>query len=84
MEALLEKLIELQASSPTFRIAFRTKCLNQFVAFAKVFISRALVLETGPNQGIVTRFVDKYSHFATMLALDQATPTNQVQEVGIA
>lgn len=84
MEALLERLIELQTSSPTFRIAFRSKCLNQFVAFAKVFTSRALALESGSDHGIVPRVLDKFSHLAMMLSLDETTPAAQTHEVSTA
>ncbi|KAF8315416.1 beach-domain-containing protein [Clavulina sp. PMI_390] len=81
MEALLEKLIQLQASSPTFRLAFRTKCLPNFITFSRSFLGRAIVVNEASTESVISRLTDKLSHLATMLSLDPSTSGIQIREV---
>lgn len=83
MEALLERLIDLQASSSSFRNAFRSRCLTAFIPFARSFLYQAHSLQDG-SQGLVTRLSDKLSHFTMMLALDTGTPAEQISQVYMA
>lgn len=80
MENLLERLIELQASSPTFRIAFRSKCLTSFIALTKMFVPRASQISQF-SDGLSIRLSDKLLHLTMMLTLDDAIPKSQIQEV---
>lgn len=83
VESLLEKLIELQASSSTFRLAFRTKYLDQFIAFAKSYLPRAASVDSGSDHSVTIRSSDKLSHLAMMLSLDSAISASQIREVSL-
>lgn len=69
MEALVEQLIELHASSETFRIAFRTKCVISFISTMKVYMPRASQLNHLANE-LDIRLSDKLLHLTMMLTLD--------------
>jgi hypothetical protein len=80
IEDLLERFIELHASSPTFKIAFRSKCLSAFISMTKSFVPRASQISSVSN-GLSTRLSDKLLHLTMMLTLDTTIPKSQILEV---
>jgi hypothetical protein len=82
MEVLLEELIELHTSSPTFRHAFKSKSvLNVFVTLTKSFVSSNATPdpETPLNSAPL---LDKLIHLALMVNLAGASDPSQKREVG--
>ncbi|KAI0646236.1 beach-domain-containing protein [Trametes meyenii] len=80
VEHLLEALIEVHSSSPTFREVFKSNAITQsFIDAYKMFsISVAHSIEI--DQGTV-RVLEKLSHFGLSIALDNAVASSQKQEI---
>lgn len=80
MEVLLEELMDLHASSPTFREVFRSQQTTQ------LFIDgyRSFVSKISPAQEInarTVRILEKSSHLGLALALDNCVAGSQKREV---
>lgn len=79
MEVLIEELMDLHASSPTFRQLFESHATTQiFVDGYKSFVTRCAKLEM--NHKII-RVLEKLGHFGLALALDNAVAGSQKREV---
>lgn len=80
MEVLIEELIDLHSSSPTFRHIFKTKVVTAiFITSTRSFITKiASIPGTHPRS---TRLSDKLCHLALMLSLDSNVDPNQKKEV---
>ena len=80
MEVLIEELMDLHASSPTFRLVFRSQQTTQlFVDTYKSFVSTiSATPELNPR---TTRLLEKLNHFSLSLALDNAVVGTQKREV---
>lgn len=80
MEVLIEELIDLHASSLTFRQVFRSQQTTQlFLDGYKAFVT-ALSSFTNISRRTV-RILEKVSHFALTLSLDNDVAANQKREV---
>ncbi|KII85493.1 hypothetical protein PLICRDRAFT_44793 [Plicaturopsis crispa FD-325 SS-3] len=80
VEALVEELIELHSSSPTFRQVFRSQQTTQlFVDGYKEFVS-SVSLAQEINQKTV-RLLEKLTHFGLTLALDPTVAGPQKREI---
>lgn len=80
MEALIERLMNLHASSATFRQIFRSQQTTQlFVDAYKAFVSR--VSEAPEINHWTSRILEKLTHFGLALALDNSVAGSQKQEV---
>jgi len=80
MEVLIEELIDLHASSPTFRMVFRSQQTTQlFVEAYKTFVFK-LAPSSQLNQQ-TTRILEKLSHFGLSLALDNTISGSQKRDV---
>lgn len=82
MEVLVEELIDLHSSSPTFRHVFKSKAVTAiFITSGRSFITKiASTAELHPRS---TRLSDKLCHLALMLSLDSNVDQTQKKEVGI-
>jgi hypothetical protein len=79
MEVLVEELMDLHSSSPTFRQLFESHATTQiFVESYRSFVSKCASLDL--NQRIV-RILEKLGHFGLALALDNAVAGSQKREV---
>lgn len=82
MEVLVEELIDLHASSPTFRQVFRSQQTTQlFVEAYKSFVT-AISASNGIHHRTI-RILEKISHFGLTLALDNDVSGPQKREVPI-
>jgi hypothetical protein len=93
MERLIEELLTLHASSPTFRLTFASQQTTQlFIDASKAMIERLTeVLTNGANgskghQGSSinawnVRILEKLNHLGLALALDNAVGSSQKREV---
>lgn len=83
MEALVEELIELHTSSPTFRHAFKSKSvLSAFVALTRSFVSCNVT--TDPEPALISMpLLDKLIHLALMVNLGGASDPSQKREVSL-
>lgn len=80
MEILVEEMMSLHASSATFREIFRSQQTTQlFIEAYKAYVSK-LSSAIHINQW-TTRILDKLTHFALALALDNAVAGQQKREV---
>ena len=79
-EKLLEELIEVHASTPSFRHLFKSQATTElFVDAYKSFIaSAAMVIELSQS---TVRILEKLSHLGLSIALDDAVGNSQKQEV---
>lgn len=81
MEVLVEELIDLHASSPTFRQVFRSQQTTQvFVDSYKAFVTAISASKTGVNPRTI-RILEKISHFSLTLTLDSDVSAPQKREV---
>ena len=81
MEALVEKFMELHASSPTFRQVFKSQqTAQQFVDAYKSFVTK-VVAAPEINQW-TSRILEKLTHFGLALAIDVHINGSQKREVG--
>ena len=80
LKALLEALIQLHPSSPSFRQIFKsTQVTQQFVGTHLAFASAVRSLPEISQR--VTSLMDKMCHFAIALALDPSVSQTQQAEV---
>ncbi|KAK0199746.1 beach-domain-containing protein [Desarmillaria ectypa] len=80
MEVLVEELIDLHASSATFRQVFRSQQTTQlFVEAYKSFVSKVSAVPS-VNQR-TSRILEKMTHFGLTLALDGAVAGVQKREI---
>jgi hypothetical protein len=80
MEVLIEEMIDLHASSSTFRQVFRSQQTTQmFVDAYKAFVT-AVTASFDSNQRTV-RILEKISHFGLTLALNDDVAAPQKREV---
>src|ERR1700683_273210 len=80
MEVLIEELIDLYTSSPTFRQVFRSQQTTQlFVDAYKTFVT-AVTCSTEVNPRTI-RILEKVSHFGLTLTLDNDVAGPQKREV---
>lgn len=80
MEVLVEELIDLYASSPTFRQVFRSPQTTQlFVDAYKAFV--AAVMSSSQVNPRMIRILEKISHLALTLTLDSGVTGPQKREV---
>lgn len=80
MEVLVEELIDLHASSPTFRQVFRSQQTTQlFVDAYKAFVTA--VSSSADALPRTVRILEKISHFALTLTLDNDVSGPQKREV---
>ena len=83
MEILVEEMMSLHASSATFREIFRSQQTTQlFIEAYKAYVSK-LSSAIHINHW-TTRILDKLTHFALALALDNAVAGQQKREVCLA
>ncbi|KZT25814.1 beach-domain-containing protein [Neolentinus lepideus HHB14362 ss-1] len=80
VEVLVEELINLQSSSPTFRQIFRSQQTTQqfidaFSSFVKTLSSASEI-----SHGTI-RLLEKLSHFGLSLALDNSVVSTQKREI---
>ncbi|TFK55260.1 beach-domain-containing protein [Heliocybe sulcata] len=80
VELLVEELINLQASSPTFRQIFRSQQTTQqfvdaFSTFVKALSSAAEIRHS------TVRLLEKLSHFGLSLALDNSVGSTQQRQI---
>lgn len=81
MEVLVEELIDLHASSVTFRQIFRSAQLSQlYVDTYKSFVT-ALSSSSDELSRKVVRLLEKLTHLSLALSLDEAVPGAQKREV---
>jgi hypothetical protein len=80
MEVLIEELMDLHASSSTFRLVFRSQHTTQlFIDSYKSFVSStSSSSELNPR---IIRILEKLNHFGLSLALDNAVASPQKREV---
>ncbi len=92
MERLIEELLTLHASSPTFRLIFESQQTTQlFIDAYKAMIERLIeVLTNGANgskghgnsiNAWNVRILEKLNHLGLALALDNAVGSSQKREV---
>lgn len=80
MEVLIEELMDLHASSATFREVFKSQQTTQiFVDSYKSFVMKVVDLPD-LNQRAV-RILEKLTHFGLALALDNSVAGSQKREV---
>ncbi|EPQ51421.1 beach-domain-containing protein [Gloeophyllum trabeum ATCC 11539] len=80
VEALVEELINLQATSPSFRQIFKSQqTTQQFIEAFSSFV-KALSSSTEIPHGTV-RLLEKLSHFGLSLALDNSVGSSQKREL---
>jgi hypothetical protein len=80
MEVLIEELIDLHASSPTFRQIFKSQQTTQsFIEAYKSFV--AAVTSSAEISDTTVRVLEKVTHFGLNLALDNSVSGNQKREV---
>lgn len=80
MEVLVEELMDLHASSATFRQVFKSQQTTQlFVNAYKSFVSK-FTPSLDVNQR-TARILEKITHFGLALAIDNAVAGSQKREV---
>ena len=80
VEAILEELVHLQSSCPTFRELFESQQITQtFIQAFQSFITRLSSFREISRYHIRTS--EKLMHFALTLALDNAVAGSQKREV---
>jgi hypothetical protein len=80
MEAIMEELMTLHASSATFRELFKSAQATQtFIDAYKMFVQKANDLEA--IDVWTTSMLDKLNHFGLALALDNNVAGGQKREV---
>ena len=80
MEVLIEELIDLHASCPSFRQIFKSQqTTQQFSDAYKAFVSA--VSSCASLNNTATRILEKMTHFGLTLALDPAGAGAQIREV---
>lgn len=80
VEHLLEELINLQSTSPSFRQVFKSQQTTSLVIGAyKAFVASAA--SGSLLEGTSVRILEKMNHFVLSLALDNTVATAQKQEV---
>jgi hypothetical protein len=80
MEVLVEELMDLHASSATFRQVFKSQQTTQlFVSAYKAFVSKVSAA-TEVNQW-TSRILEKLTHLGLALALDNHIAGGQKREV---
>jgi hypothetical protein len=80
VEAILEELVRLQSSCPTFRELFESQQTTQtFIQAFQSFVSR--LSSSNENSQYHIRTSEKLMHFALTLALDNAVAGPQKREV---
>jgi hypothetical protein len=80
LEALIEELIRLHPISPTFRDIFKSTQTTQL--FIDAYNSFTSGVKSLPDIGqTLVSLMDKMSHFALALALDNLVSASQQQEV---
>ena len=83
MEVLVEELIDLHASSPTFRQVFRSQQTTRlFVDAYKAFVT-AVSSSTDINPRAI-KLLEKISHFSSTLSLDNDVVGPQKREVCVS
>lgn len=81
-DAILEELIDLHSSSPTFRYAFKSKSMSgSFIALAKSFIVQNTAQQRIVIRANTARIADKLCHLAMMMTLEGALEPSQRHEV---
>jgi len=79
VEAILEEIVDLQSSCPTFRELFESQQITQsFIQGFQLFIAR---LSSSEISQCHIRISEKLMHFALTLALDSAVAGPQKREV---
>ncbi|KAG6865428.1 hypothetical protein C0991_002666 [Blastosporella zonata] len=82
MENLVEELMDLHASSATFRQVFKSQQITQlFVDTYKTFVSK-VTAAVGVNQW-TRRILEKLTHLGLALALDPFISGGQKREIGL-
>ena len=83
MDSLIEELMGLHSSSPTFRQVFQSQQTTQmFVDAYKMFVSKVTGAQAQNINESTTRILEKLSHFGLALALDTVVGGPQKREVG--
>jgi len=80
MEVLIEEIMDLHASSPTFRQVFQSQQTTQIFVDAYKSFARDLEPVSDINQRTI-RILEKLTHLGLALALDNAVAGAQKQEV---
>ncbi|KAJ8072576.1 beige protein-like 1 [Marasmius tenuissimus] len=80
MEVLIEEIMDLHASSPTFRQVFQSQQTTQIFVDAYKSFAQDLEVVSEINQRTV-RIIEKLTHLALALALDNAVAGAQKQEI---
>lgn len=79
-DSLLEELIRIHSFSPTFRQTFQSPVTTQtFIDAFKAFVTSTCALYELDN--IVVRVLEKLSHLALSISLDNVVAVAQSQEV---
>ncbi|OSD07923.1 beach-domain-containing protein [Trametes coccinea BRFM310] len=79
-EHLLEALIDIHSTSPTFREVFKSNAVTQsFIDAYKMFVT-SIAHAAEIDQGTV-RVLEKLSHLGLSIALDNVVAVNQKQEI---
>ena len=80
VEAILEELVLLQSSSPTFRQLFESQQTTQmFIKAFRSFVASLASISEIPQHHI--RISEKLMHFGLTLSLDNAVAGGQKREV---
>ncbi|KAH9896772.1 beach-domain-containing protein [Cubamyces lactineus] len=80
VEHLLEALIDIHSSSPTFREVFRSNAVTQSFIDAYKMFATSVAHSAEIDQGTV-RVLEKLSHLGLSIALDNAVAVGQKQEI---
>ncbi|KAG7089658.1 hypothetical protein E1B28_011318 [Marasmius oreades] len=80
MEVLVEEIMDLHASSPTFRQVFQSQQTTQIFVDAYRLFVQALDTVSQPDQQTM-RILDKLTHLGLALALDNAVAGAQKREI---
>lgn len=79
-ESLLERLIDVHSTSPTFRAVFQSNAVTQsYIDSYKSFVTVLGMTEQIDLSTI--RVLEKLSHFGLSIALDNVVPGSQKQDV---
>lgn len=79
-DALLEELIKVYSASPTFRQTFQSQTTTQvFLDAFRSFVS--IVSTSNELHNTLIRVLEKLSHLALTISLDNVVSTGQKQEV---
>lgn len=83
VESLLEDLLDLQSSSPSFRQVFKSQQTTAVLIGAySTFVSKGPSVQG--NQRNYIRILEKLNHFVMALTLDNVISNSQRQEVRFA